>query len=572
MKSKLPALYFYSLLFSMPVSLKTFCPIASLALILTWTGTRALLADDAPTIVGPNLLAGDFENGNPSFNPWSGVDDAGNLHVWPGSQLAVNETGQVQPLAFSPSVAVGDLNNDGLPDLVVADARGFFWYYANTGKAGVPAFDHGEVMPIWLGGDRHDGDVVSRVQLVDLSGTKKNDIVSGNYAGQLYIIPNRGSFEEPMFRMSQDRGLMTIPTFSGNRLWCNYMAPFFCDWTGTNRMDLLMGEGSYSANSIYLYKNTGSNERPTLKEENRVKIIPGMGREHLTPQVIDWNHDGIPDVISGERLGFIDLYINQAKDKADPPQFDYLHPQHVMFGTTEKIGAFTTVTSADLNHDGKFDLILSDTNGRVLYSLNIGTLTEPKFGPPIPFKGVYPYPKVNLPQAWAIDRYIPYGSPFELLECMTAVIDPKFVPPPPPFTGKGAMKFSIVKPPTLVMKDQFVPDDMHRTIVYLPGMHLTTDTKYTMSMMIRTEGSITNLHWYMICDEAFANGEGGRFQWDGEDFDGIGATWNRVSQDFNFPTRTDLKKQKLGLSFSLEWLGSGTVYFDDFQFHEAADQ
>ena len=40
------------------------------------------------------------------------------------------------------------------------------------------------------------------------------------------------------------------------------------------------------------------------------KIIPGYGREHLTPQVVDWNNDGKPDIICGERAGYVDLFLN----------------------------------------------------------------------------------------------------------------------------------------------------------------------------------------------------------------------------------------------------------------------
>jgi hypothetical protein len=196
---------------------------------------------------GPNLLHGDFESNILTYNPWGGVDNNGNLHVWPGAQLAVNDAGNIGNTYFSPSVAVGDLNGDGLPDLVVADARGFFWFFQNTGKPNAPAFGHGEIMPIWLGDDPLNGDVVPRIQLIDYDTSGKLGIVAGNYYGQLYYIPNRGSTGAPNFRMPSDRKSLQVPTRSDKRLWCNYLAPFLFDWSGTERLDLILGDGSYSA-------------------------------------------------------------------------------------------------------------------------------------------------------------------------------------------------------------------------------------------------------------------------------------------------------------------------------------
>ena len=43
--------------------------------------------------------------------------------------------------------------------------------------------------------------------------------------------------------------------------------------------------------------------------------------------------------------------------------------------------------AADYNGDGLFDLILGLPNGHIAVSLNTGTKTEPKFGPPQDIKG-----------------------------------------------------------------------------------------------------------------------------------------------------------------------------------------
>jgi hypothetical protein len=526
-----------------------------------------LNAQDTPA--GLNLMRGDFESGTPSFNPWGGVDENGNIHVWAGSQLAVADSGAIGNELFSPSVAVGDLNGDGLPDLVVADARGFFWYFQNTGKPDAPAFSHGEIMPIWLGDDWHDGDVVPRIQLIDYNESGKLGVVAGNYYGQLYFIPNLGSSSDPNFRLPRDRTSLQVPTHSGHQLWRNYLAPFLFDWTGSHRFDLILGDGSYSANSIYMLTNKGSSESPRFSENDTAKLIPGMGREHLTPQVVDWNNDGKPDIICGERAGYINVYLNQADDKSSPPVFDMDHPQHVMFGATDKIGALTTVCAADLNHDGLFDLVVSGVDGRISYALNKGTPGNPQFGELVPITGVSPYPRISTPTSWAIERFIPFGSPYEMLECTNAEMEKGFVPPPD-FKGKGALKFSIVKPQATYFKEPYVPDDLTRRINYTNGIILQTDADYHFNVWTRTTGNVYDIQWHM---DGIQRDQTDPASLVGQSFNGKfsnSSSWDQSSDTFEVRSKFEGQKNvNLSISLFLTWQGDGTLYFDNFSFVKA---
>ena len=97
-----------------------------------------------------------------------------------------------------------------MPDLVVGDPHGFIWFYANSGTAAAPKFTQGEIMPVWVGATKEDPDygelaggaenIVPRVQLVSLSGTKLLDLVIGNYNGRLFYIHNTGSTSNPVFK------------------------------------------------------------------------------------------------------------------------------------------------------------------------------------------------------------------------------------------------------------------------------------------------------------------------------------------------------------------------------------
>ena len=128
-----------------------------------------------------DILKSNFESSVAKDNPWSGVNGAGLITVIPGSQPAVDNEGKTLNTTFAPSVAVGDLNGDGLPDLVIADPKGYFWFFPNSGTLTVPKFTFGEIMPVWLGSASNEADygeggcdnVIPRLQLVDANGDGK---------------------------------------------------------------------------------------------------------------------------------------------------------------------------------------------------------------------------------------------------------------------------------------------------------------------------------------------------------------------------------------------------------------
>ena len=535
-----------------------------------------------------NLTPGDFESGLPAVNPWAGVDESGFLRVTQGKQLATDDSGRIRFDFFSPSVAVGDLNGDGLPDLVVADPNGFFWFFPNSGKPGAPAFTHGEIMPIWLGIDEIRRSTVPRIQLVDYDGDGKLDIVAGNFLGELYFIHNQGSTTMPDFRMPDDVSTIIVPTHTSGLLWCNFLAPFLYDWSKSGRLDLVIGEGTYSANSYYLFINQGSNSQPLFDEHHRLKLASGYGREHLTPQVVDWNEDGRPDIISGERAGFIDLYLNQTPDPNGLPVFNYdtqNPPQELSFGGTQQVGAFSTVCVTHLDNDKLFDIITSNTDGRILYSLNTGTPGHPVFGAFKPFTGVNPFPKIIAPTTWQITPYRPYGAPYELLQVTNAQVETGFSPPPD-FKGQGALKFSVFQPHNVYFQRNYyppesVPNHIHaansnkRSIEYsVNTIPCQAGESYKVKLWVRTDGDVTEFqaHLQGLMGNATPSTYSANLD--------ASSTWSQTTGTIRIDStdrvsRTgrisrpkagaDLDAGSGNLFFRLDWKGDGTVYLDDIE-------
>ena len=416
----------------------------------------------------------------------------------------MGEDGGIRACAFGPSIAVGDMNGDGKPDLVLADTEGFFWLFPNSGTPQKPIFTQGEVIPIWLGEERVTGttegvdNVVPRIQLVDFENTKRLDVVAGTYVGKLYRIHNIGSSSQPLFKPTYNRDLLLINTHRKGVLWCNYLAPCLTNLFGSsNGLDLIMGEGTYSANSIYLLHNINSAASPAFDEDHLQKLIPGMGLEQLTPAVVDWDNDGKPDVICGDRTGYIDLFLNTSTDS---DHLTFAPGVHVKIGGLEKLGNAVTVSIGDLTGNHLPNLLIGKDDGTIVYALNTGKLGAPLFSTPAtPIKGILPpdYHYVS-PKDW--HKYQAWGAPDEVVACVNPQLEPGFAFPEGE-KSKYALKFSVWPVKNVYFPERYYPpieDDLREHIIQC-GQHLTLklNKRYRVHFWVKGDRNISNLRYQL---------------------------------------------------------------------------
>jgi hypothetical protein len=570
-----------------------FCPVLLAGLTL---GLLPLGAAD--------ILKSNFESSTTADNPWGGVNSAGHLTVIPGSQPVVNNEGKTEATAFPPSVAVGDLNGDGLPDLIVGDGKGFVWFYPNSGTPTVPKFTFGEIMPIWLGATPNDMDygeggednVIAKVAVVDVNGDgKKPDLLVGNYTGRLFYLKNIGSAGNPQFRCTP--GLlpgMVVNTRRDGLLWCNFLAPCLYNWFGSGVPDMLMGDGSYSANSIFLFRNKGSAGQPVFNEDFMTKIIPGMGREQLTPQVLDWNGDGKPDVITGDRLGHLTLFLNTSTDDKN---ITFDAGSLVKIGGQDTFGAMTSVTVCDLTNNKLPNLIVTNNQGDISYALNTGKPGAPQFATLQPILGKNPFPQILRPIGWGsydpndpsglsnliwggrksnvnpgagAHSGIPFGVPYELLVCTNAKAEPDFKPPPNT-TFKNALKFYVLPNKNTYFPQTYYPindqlfDDEH-SFLYQSPVALKEGTSYDVSFWIKGTGGIQDLKYHAGCD--FMNNTPDYEHVDIGDSLSLSSGWTKYSGTIQWSWQKDNNRHKHAneardMAFWFDFHGQGTLYLDD---------
>src|SRR5438067_544023 len=277
--------------------------------------------------VAQNLIQnGGFEQATAEDNVWDGVDSEGFLAGWRRSLPAVSDNGTVKDVPMPVSVNFADINNDKLPDLVTADPCGYFRVYINSGTKDAPKFTHCEMVPLFLSRSAQPGARTFTDELgIARFGTKLSlfdwgkrgvlDLIVGNYAGEILFVPNFGNATTPDWRQPRVIDDVLVRTAKGGQLWGNLFAPAVVDWDHDGRPDLLVGDGSYGVNAVYLLLNKGMGARPDFPEETRFVLAWGDGREQIVPTAADFKGDGQPDLIVGTRRGTLAVFPNSGSWK-----------------------------------------------------------------------------------------------------------------------------------------------------------------------------------------------------------------------------------------------------------------
>ncbi len=260
------------------------------------------------------LFGGVLDVGGASSPVFFDFDADGDLDLISGSQLGnikfFRNTGNqygpawVEDSAYFSTidhsiyaaVAIGDVNGDNLPDVIIGDLNGALYFHRNTGfgfqeEAGVlPA--------IALGG-------WSVPRLLDMDFDGDLDLATGNEAGNLRYYNNQGTAQDPDW-------VETTGYFAAIDVGSD-CSPCFGDLDADGDWDLLAGNISGNL-QCYLQQGLGWTANTTL--------FSGISTDqNAAPALVDLDHDGDLDLVLGDYDGTFSYWRNQqySTDALNPP-------------------------------------------------------------------------------------------------------------------------------------------------------------------------------------------------------------------------------------------------------------
>ena len=233
--------------------------------------------------------------------------------------------------------SVGDWDGDGLPDIVVNSIWGKVLWYRNVGTRTEPrlaaaqpvrvAWDGRPPKPPWVWWNPVDGELVTQWRttpyVIDLNRDGLNDLVMLDHEGylayfervrrgqDLVLLPGKRIFRSAgavAYRstnqqVKQDSELLRLNAgeagHSGRRKFC------FVDWDGDGRLDLLVD----SKNVDFMRNVAARSDEYVFENEGHLSDLLLAGHS-ACPTTVDWNRDGVPDLLVGAEDGHFYYGVN----------------------------------------------------------------------------------------------------------------------------------------------------------------------------------------------------------------------------------------------------------------------
>ncbi len=217
------------------------------------------------------------------------------------------------------TLSIGDWDHDQLPDLIVNSIWGKIEWYRNTGTRTAPklaaaqpievAWQAEPPKPAWNWWDPEPNHLVTQWRttplIVDFNADGLNDLVMLDHEGFLAFYErtrdSKGQLElQPGKRIFVDESGQPVQLNKKTAGSSGRRKLALVDWDGDGRLDLLLN--SKSCDWMRNLRNEGENI--VLKEMGPLseRVLAG----HTTsPTTVDWNHDGIPELLLGAEDGRI---------------------------------------------------------------------------------------------------------------------------------------------------------------------------------------------------------------------------------------------------------------------------
>jgi len=160
-----------------------------------------------------------------------------------------------------------------------------------------------------------------------------------------------------------------------------HAAPYFADFDGDGRRDLLVGQ--YDEGRLRLYRNEGTNKAPRfgsfdyVMADDRPASVPVFCCIGFTPQLVDLDRDGLVDLLSGSAPGEIYLFRRRSDGT-------FAAGEKLCDSSGKEItpGSIATAYAVDWDGDQRLDLVLGNVSGDVHVARNVSNDGKLLFDPP----------------------------------------------------------------------------------------------------------------------------------------------------------------------------------------------
>jgi hypothetical protein len=299
--------------------------------------TRSVVAADINNDGLIDIIIGTWDQKNVLLiNAGDGTFDKKNVVDLPGGAWATT------------SIALGDINNDGILDIIIGNLGQKNQLLINAGDG--RTFDENTTVVDLPGGTLY----TRSVAVADINNDGMLDIIIGNSGqkNQLLINAGDGTFD--------DNAVVDLP---GGIFDTRSVA--VADINNDGMLDIIIGNDNDQENQLLINTDDGT------FEENAVEVLLGGASDTRSVVVADINNDGMLDIIIGNSGQKNQLLINSGDGTFDDNAVDDLLPSDT--SNTHSVAV------ADINNDGMLDIIIGndfDQENQLLINAGDGTFKE----------------------------------------------------------------------------------------------------------------------------------------------------------------------------------------------------